>query len=89
VWCWALELIQSRCVDQVVLVGQVPKEIVLYSGRHAFGTRLMASTGDISLVMRAMGHSSVQTAMIYQHPDLERVRSVMDLRFGNGLKDDY
>jgi hypothetical protein len=28
--------------------------------------------------VRAMGHSSVQTAMIYQHPDLERVRSVMD-----------
>ncbi|HZL25188.1 MAG TPA: site-specific integrase [Acidobacteriaceae bacterium] len=54
------------------------KEIVVYSGRHAFGTKLLASTGNLSLVMRAMGHSSVQAAMIYQHPDLETVRSVMN-----------
>jgi integrase len=54
------------------------KDIVLYSGRHSFGTKLLASTGNLSLAMRAMGHSSVQSAMVYQHPDLETVRSVMN-----------
>lgn len=57
----------------------LPKNIVLYSGRHTFGTRLLANTGNLSLVMRAMGHSSPQTAMIYQHPDLEVIRTVMDV----------
>lgn len=54
------------------------KEIVLYSGRHSFATRVMGATGDLSLVMRALGHSNAQTAMIYQHPSLEIVRSVIN-----------
>jgi integrase len=56
----------------------LPSDIVLYCGRHTFGTKLLANTGNLSLVMRAMGHSSAQTAMIYQHPDLEMVRTVMN-----------
>ena len=56
----------------------LPEDLVLYSARHTFGTKLLESTGNLSLVMRAMGHSSVQTTMIYQHPDLEIIRTVMD-----------
>ncbi len=54
------------------------KEIVLYSGRHSFATKVMGATGDLALVMRALGHSNAQTAMIYQHPSLEIVRSVIN-----------
>ncbi len=54
------------------------KEIVLYSARHSFATKVMGATGDLSLVMRVLGHSSAQTAMIYQHPSLETVRSVIN-----------
>jgi len=53
-------------------------EIVLYSGRHSFATRVMKATGDLSLVMRTLGHSSAQTAMIYQHPSLETVRAIVN-----------
>lgn len=58
----------------------VSKEIVLYSARHTFATKVMGATGDLSLVMRALGHTNAQTAMIYQHPSLERVRSVVNER---------
>jgi integrase len=54
------------------------KAIVLYSGRHSFATKVLGATGDLSLVMRALGHSNAQTAMIYQHPSLETVRSVIN-----------
>jgi integrase len=54
------------------------KDLVLYSARHSFATKVMKATGDLSLVMRALGHSSAQTAMIYQHPSLETVRSVIN-----------
>jgi integrase len=59
------------------------KEIVLYSGRHSFATKVMGATGDLSLVMRVLGHSNAQTAMIYQHPSLETVRAIVN---GNGAE---
>jgi len=52
--------------------------IKLYSARHTFATKIMGATGDLSLVMRALGHTNAQTAMIYQHPSLERVRAVVN-----------
>jgi integrase len=58
------------------------KDIVLYSARHSFATKIMGATGDLSLVMLALGHSSAQTAMIYQHPRLETVRSVINEKPG-------
>jgi hypothetical protein len=30
--------------------------------------------------MRALGHTNAQTAMIYQHPSLERVRAIVNER---------
>jgi integrase len=54
------------------------KEIVLYSARHTFATKVMGATGDLSLVMRALGHTNAQTAMIYQHPSLEKVRAIVN-----------
>ena len=47
-------------------------EIKLYSARHTFETK--------ALVVRALGHTNTQTAMIYQHPSLERVRAIVNER---------
>jgi integrase len=55
-------------------------DVVLYSARHTFATHALAATGNLAVVMRAMGHSSAQTAMIYQHPNLELVRQAVDAR---------
>lgn len=59
---------------------KLPKEVVLYSARHTFATKVMGASGDLSLVMRALGHTNAQTAMIYQHPSLETVRSIVNER---------
>ena len=53
-------------------------DIKLYSARHTFATKVMGATGDLALVMRALGHTNAQTAMIYQHPSMERVRAVVN-----------
>jgi hypothetical protein len=45
---------------------------------RSLATKIMGATGDLSLVMRALGHTNAQTAMIYQHPSLERVRAVVN-----------
>ena len=59
---------------------KLTSEIKLYSARHTFATKVLAATGNLSLVMRTLGHSNAQTAMIYQHPNMEDVREVVNAR---------
>jgi integrase len=56
----------------------LPEELVLYCGRHDYGTRILKRTGNLAAVMRTMGHRDVKTAMQYQHPELEIVRAALD-----------
>jgi len=57
---------------------KLPKRLVLYCGRHDYGTRVLKHTGDLAAVMRTMGHKDVKTAMQYQHPELEIVRAALN-----------
>ena len=56
----------------------LPERLVLYCGRHDYGTRVLQGTGNLAVVMRVMGHGSPSTAMKYQHPELEQVRRVLN-----------
>jgi integrase len=58
----------------------LPASLVLYPARHTFGTAVYEATGNLALVMKAMGHSDVRTAMRYQHPALDSLREVIDQR---------
>ena len=58
----------------------LPKSLVLYCARHDFGTYVLQRTGNIAVVMNAMGHSDVKTAMTYQHPELNVVRDAINAR---------
>jgi site-specific recombinase XerC len=50
------------------------ESLVLYCGRHDYGTRVLKATGNLAAVMNTMGHKDVKTAMQYQHPEVELVR---------------
>ena len=54
------------------------KDLVLYSSRHDFGTRMLRKTGNLAAVMKVMGHKDVRTAMRYQHPELDIVRDALN-----------
>jgi integrase len=54
------------------------ESLVLYCGRHDYGTRLLKATGNLAAVMKTMGHKDVKTAMQYQHPELEVVRQALN-----------
>jgi integrase len=56
----------------------LPRELVLYCGRHDYGTRILSMTGNLAVVMETMGHKDFQSAMKYQHPDLEIVRRALN-----------
>jgi integrase len=63
---------------QARLEAGLPEKLVLYCGRHDYGTRVLQGTGNLAVVMRTMGHGSPSTAMKYQHPELEQVRRVLN-----------
>lgn len=56
----------------------LPKTLVLYCGRHDYGTRILKQTGNLAAVMKTMGHKDVKTAMQYQHPEMEIVRAALN-----------
>ena len=68
----------AKAFEEARAASGVSRSIVLCSARHTFATKVMGATGDLSLVMRALGHTNAQTAMIYQHPSLETVRSIVN-----------
>jgi len=70
----------AKAFEDARTEAKLSKEIKLYSARHTFATKVMGETGDLSLVMRALGHTNAQTAMIYQHPSLETVRAIVNER---------
>src|SRR5262245_1075125 len=60
-----------------------PKEFVIHSLRHTFGTRLGESGADAFTIMKLMGNSSVTVSQKYVHPtpeSLERAMKRLDAR---------
>lgn len=45
-----------------------------HSLRHAFATRLLARTGDLFLVQRALGHRSIASTVVYLQIDERRLK---------------
>jgi site-specific recombinase XerC len=64
-------------------IAGLPKNLVLYSARHDFGTRVLQKTGNLAAVMRVMGRSDPRIAMQYQHPDLELIRQGLNVSSGS------
>jgi integrase len=58
----------------------IPDSLKLYCARHTFGTVAMAETRDPALVREAMGHEDLQTTMGYMHPEVERLKAIIDRR---------
>jgi integrase len=56
----------------------ISEKMVLYCGRHDYGTRMMNKTGNLKAVMKVMGHRDVKTAMKYQHPEIDIVRAALN-----------
>jgi len=47
----------------------LPDNILLYTGRHTFGTAMMQATGNVFAVSEAMGHQDIKSMRPYQHHD--------------------
>jgi integrase len=57
----------------------LPEKLVMYCGRHDFGTAMLQRTGNLALVMKVMGQRSTKAAMKYQHPEIEHIRTALNM----------
>lgn len=73
--------VSTQWLEAKQLAG-IPEEVVsyCYCARHRFSTHGMEGTGNLLVVMDAMGHQSVDTTRIYNHSNLVRIREAIERR---------
>ena len=59
---------------------ELPRNLVLYCGRHTFATDLVAESKNIKLVKDTLGHTDVKTTMKYLHPEVASTTEFVNAR---------
>jgi integrase len=72
--------VPQRRFRKIARLLNIPDDLKLYCARHTFGMFAMEESRDPSLVRDMMGHEDLKTTMEYMHPDVNRMKAIIDRR---------
>jgi len=68
----------SRRFKRACRKAGVEEEIHFHCLRHGAATRMIINGAPLPSVQKILGHSNIQTTMIYTHPDIEDLREAVN-----------
>ncbi len=68
----------SRSFKRACRLAGVEEEIHFHCLRHGAATKMIMNGAPLPAVQRILGHSSIQTTMIYTHPGIEDLREAVN-----------
>jgi integrase len=68
----------SRRFKQACRKAGIDEKVTFHSLRHGTITRMASKGAPLPAVQRVAGHSSIQTTMLYTHPDIDALRKAVE-----------
>ena len=68
----------NRCLKDIAVEAKITKRLTFHVARHTFGTHYYRQTKDVVSLQKIMGHTKMDTTMIYVHINETDKRAGMD-----------
>jgi site-specific recombinase XerD len=62
----------NRHLKEIAAAAGINKNITTHVGRHTFGFLYLAMGGKVEELREILGHSKIETTMVYSHTDYSR-----------------
>lgn len=69
----------NRHLKDIARLSRIKKNLTFHIARHTFATQFLARGGRVEVLQKLLGHTKIETTMVYVHVDLSRVKKEMQL----------
>lgn len=58
-------------LKEIMIIAGITKTVTFHTARHTFAYNYIIANGDVLVLQKILGHSSLTTTMVYTHVDIE------------------